>query len=62
MQEGFVMDESLSTRSTACWISGKPIQGFFGSTQIKGKDQYTIQAYRCRQCGRLEWYAPGGRT
>jgi uncharacterized protein DUF6487 len=60
MEEGFVMDESLNTQSTAHWIAGKPIQGFFGSTRTKGKNQFPIQAYRCRQCGRLEWYAPGG--
>lgn len=60
MQEGFVMDEAYSTRPAAHWIAGKPIQGFFGSIRVKGKDHLPIQTYRCSKCGYLEWYASDG--
>ena len=55
MREGFVPGAG----DVARWIAGRPEMGFMGTTKIEGKEQHSIQTFRCSQCGYLESYAPG---
>ena len=58
MQEGFVPDEGYNKRYVARWVAGKPEKGILGSTKVWRKDQFSIQSFRCINCGYLEFYAP----
>lgn len=56
MQEGFVLGEGYTNAVIARWVAGKPEQGFL-NPKVKGKEQYSIQSFRCTKCGYLEFYA-----
>jgi predicted nucleic-acid-binding Zn-ribbon protein len=59
MQEGYVIDYGdTNTRRAASWISGQPERGFLFGLAIKGKQQTTLQAFRCPACSYVELYAP----
>jgi len=58
MQEGYLLElGSYNTRFASSWVSGSPEKSFLTGTKVKGKEQYTIQSYRCLSCGYLESYA-----
>jgi hypothetical protein len=56
MEQGFVVDESYGRRLPAKWIGGSP-QYWMWNVVIRGKRQFEIATYRCRNCGFLESYA-----
>ncbi len=58
MQEGFVMDMNYGSRLVSRWVEGPPKRSIWAGTQIDGRNQYKIKAFRCLVCGFLESYAP----
>ena len=39
------------------WIAGEPEETLMKNLKVDGKQQHPIRAYRCPQCGRLEFFA-----
>ncbi len=57
MQEGFILDQSLTERLVARWVAGSPDKSFLGNAKTGGKEKHFIQTFRCTKCGFLESYA-----
>lgn len=57
MVRGFVADRGHNDRqSVARWVEGEAEKSSLGvSTAFKAK--YELAAYRCEQCGRVEFFA-----
>ena len=56
MERGFLLDESYAARKASKWVEGAPEYRVW-NLKIRGKRQFEIASYRCRQCGYLESYA-----
>jgi predicted nucleic-acid-binding Zn-ribbon protein len=56
LQEGFILDMSYAARWVSSWVAGKPEKSYAG-IKISGKEQHSIQTFRCTKCGYLESYA-----
>jgi hypothetical protein len=63
MHVGYLLEYGDSNfRTAAQWVSGAPEDSAFQGANLKGRQQYTIQAFRCGKCGFLESYAlPGSQ-
>ena len=61
MREGFVPDytkeELLNTQlRPGVWVAGRPQSSFWTGTWT-GEERYPVRAFRCDECGYLEFYA-----
>jgi hypothetical protein len=57
MQEGFILDVTHGARLVSHWVAGKPEASFWTGAKVKGREQHSIQSFRCVGCGYLESYA-----
>lgn len=58
MEGGFIVDHGHGGESRPSdWVEGEPVKSFWYGTEIRGKEQYRVRAYRCARCGFLESYA-----
>lgn len=58
MTEGYILDLGhYNARSATAWVSGTPRKAFLGGLSLTDTQQYTIQSFRCVDCGYLESYA-----
>lgn len=57
--KGFVLETGhYSVRSATLWVEGTPEKSFWSNgLKIEDRANYPITAYRCTQCGHLEFYA-----
>ena len=61
MTEGYILDVTDSGKRASNWIEGPPEKDFWGSVKTGGKRQFPLTAYRCAQCGAVDFYAqPAG--
>jgi hypothetical protein len=56
LEPGFVADFQHSSMSPSQWIAGTPQRSFWSGTWT-GDRRYPIQAFRCRRCGHLDFWA-----
>lgn len=58
MVQGYLLELGDSNlRTVTQWVSGAPEAGAFMGMQVKGRDQFPTQSFRCSSCGFLESYA-----
>lgn len=58
MEEGFLLEKGdAGALSAEAWVAGQPVKGWISGLNLKGKNTYTITAFRCTACGFLESYA-----
>jgi hypothetical protein len=59
MEEGFVLDRGQGNAAidVATWVSGTPESSFFSGIKTKGRDQFRLSAFLCRNCGYVEFRA-----
>jgi len=62
MVEGFILDMTgqgggFGGRVVPRWLKGRPDVSAWMGVKTKGKDCYTVETYRCEQCGLLGSYA-----
>jgi hypothetical protein len=56
LEPGFVADFQHSSMSPSEWIAGTPQHSYWSGTWT-GDRRYLIQAFRCRLCGHLDFWA-----
>jgi len=58
-EPGFLLDRSDTLRCDALWISGEPVKPslFSFGVSVKGRTRFSVRAWRCTTCGKLELYA-----
>lgn len=57
MVQGFVADYSMAAALVASWHAGPPRKKLVGHTKAPRGEGVPIGAYRCQECGFLEFYA-----
>jgi len=57
MDQGFILDRSYHDIHAAVWVDGHPEKSFWSHTKAPGHAQIPIAAFRCSNCGFLEFYA-----
>ncbi len=60
MEEGYLLDINFVRLERISWVQGTPEEGFLG-VKIGMRDQYYVTAYRCKECGSLEFFAPSNQ-
>ncbi|HET9325680.1 MAG TPA: hypothetical protein VFQ05_02795 [Candidatus Eisenbacteria bacterium] len=61
LEQGFTVDRShYSFGHPSKWVSGSPERSFLFGVKTEGRKRFTLAAYRCPQCGRVDFYAPEG--
>jgi predicted RNA-binding Zn-ribbon protein involved in translation (DUF1610 family) len=60
MAQGFVADYSMAAALVASWHAGQPKKKLVGHTKAPRAEGVPIGAYRCQNCGFLEFYADLG--
>lgn len=56
MESGFILDTGYGHSSATTWVEGElGLRPW--TTQIEGRDRYSVNTYRCPGCGYLESYA-----
>jgi len=63
MEQGWVADSGHSFTFQSSWVEGAPESSTFGALTggktTKSRVRRPIEAYRCTDCGYLEFYATG---
>ncbi|HTG43438.1 MAG TPA: PF20097 family protein [Verrucomicrobiae bacterium] len=57
MEEGFILEQSLSSYVPSVWVEGAPEPSFWTVTKVVKKTKRLTVTYRCIGCGYLESYA-----
>ncbi len=57
MIQGFVPDFSHAHNFVGSWYEGPPEKSFWGGTKAQINQGIPIGAFRCTNCGFLEFYA-----
>lgn len=60
LEEGFIADNVSGGATVMQWISGNPVMGRLGTLKGRALRERTVLqagAFRCMDCGRLEFYA-----
>ena len=57
MVQGFVADYSMAAALVASWHAGQPKKKLVGHTKAPLAEGVPIGAYRCQECGFLEFYS-----
>ena len=60
MVQGFVPDYSHAAALVGRWLEGQPKKSFWTRTKAPYEQGVPIGAFRCRNCGFLEFYANPG--
>jgi hypothetical protein len=57
MQEGFVFDRGdYNMKTKPVWVEGVPEESFWSGLKTKGRQMFTVRAFRCAECNYLEFY------
>ncbi len=57
MQPGFVIDRGhMEYRSVQMWVEGEAEESFWSGLKTSGRNTYSVEAFRCGSCNRLEFY------
>lgn len=58
MLEGFVLDHGhYQYKAQQMWVEGTPEPSFWSGLKTSGRAAYYVTAFRCPDCGRLEFFA-----
>ena len=58
MKRGYVLEYGDGNVGSASkWIAGPPEKSFLFGVNVKDREQYPIESFRCVRCGYLESYA-----
>jgi hypothetical protein len=57
MVQGFVSEHREQTVQLAGWVEGPPKKAFMRGIDIPVNGGMPIGAFRCKQCGYMEFYA-----
>ncbi|HEX4667630.1 MAG TPA: PF20097 family protein [Chthoniobacterales bacterium] len=57
MERGFLASRSLDYTKPDDWVSGAPETSLWFGTKVRSKEHHQLSAYRCRDCGYVEFYA-----
>jgi hypothetical protein len=57
MVQGFVADYSMGAALVTSWHAGQPKKKLIGHTKAPRDEGVPIGAFRCQECGFLEFYA-----
>jgi hypothetical protein len=57
MELGFIVDKSRESWLPSEWIEGPPEINWYGSIKTKDRNTFWTEAWRCKSCGFLEFYA-----
>ncbi len=57
MEAGFIPGFGGPNAALQRWVAGEPESSILG-VKIRGKEQYYVVTFRCKNCGYLESYAP----
>jgi hypothetical protein len=55
--QGFVADYSMAAALVTSWHAGQPKKKLVGHTKAPRAEGVPIGAFRCQECGFLEFYA-----
>ena len=58
MELGFLLDNTQGGYARTVWVSGAPEHNIWTGLRLKGHVVIPVVAYRCTQCGLLEFFAP----
>ena len=55
---GFLLETGHgNARSVTAWVEGEPQKSIWMGLSLDGRARHDIRAFRCRDCGFLEFYA-----
>jgi hypothetical protein len=58
MNQGFLFDFGFARSTVSLWFEGKPQKGILGGSQMPPAEKcLPTAAFRCIECGYLEFYA-----
>jgi hypothetical protein len=57
METGFLLDRGPGAFLPVRWIASEPELSWIGSVKLKDKDEFQVEAWRCKSCGSLDFYA-----
>ncbi len=57
MVQGFIPDYSDASIFVGSWHQGKPKKSFWTVAKVPREEGVPIGAFRCKECGFLEFYA-----
>ncbi|MGB1130014.1 MAG: hypothetical protein ACPG4K_08185 [Haloferula sp.] len=57
MEQGYVPDHAYSSILVGKWHPGPPPMAFWSETKAPAREGIPMGAFRCDQCGYLEFYA-----
>ena len=60
MVDGYIVDQGHGTSSVPSWREGEPRKSIWVGLKLGKTNPIEITTWRCRRCGYLESYAPGG--
>ena len=59
MHSGFVADAAHGQMLQSSWSAGEPVpRRYIGGVKVKLDEQVPLTAWRCSDCGFVEFYAP----
>ena len=57
MLKGFIFDRGhYEHKEQQVWVEGEPERSLWSGVKTKDRNAYSVDAYRCVSCGRLEFY------
>jgi DNA-directed RNA polymerase subunit RPC12/RpoP len=57
MLKGFIFDRGhYEHKEQQVWVEGEPERSFWSGVKTKDRNTYSVDAYRCSDCGRLDFY------
>ncbi len=57
ISEGLILDRGhYNAKQQQVWVEGAPEESFWKGLQTSGKQAFHVRAYRCDECGFLEFY------
>ena len=57
MLRGFIFDRGhYEHKQRQVWVEGEPERSLWSGIKTSGRAAYTVDSYRCENCGRLEFY------
>ena len=62
LKDGFLADKTIFGTSPLEWIEGYPENTLFSGMKTSGGSRHTVYAYRCDDCGRIEFYTIKGKS
>jgi hypothetical protein len=57
MTEGFILDRGdYNVKMPSFWVEGAPEKSFWSGLKTSHREAFQVQAFRCSECGYLEFY------